>query len=78
MSRLARPYGNELSGIVSVIDVLVHDHRRYTDQISFSPRVLRPVVQIVTAAFDHQQQFLEYVAVLAAPFARRNLLRHHV
>ena len=70
MSRLTRPNGNELSGIVSIVDMLVHDHRRHTDQITFLPRMLGAVVQIVTAAFDHQQKFLENVAVLTAPLAR--------
>ena len=78
MSRLARPYGNEPSGIVSGVDVLVHDHRRYTDQVAFFPRVLRSVVQIVNVAFVQQQQLLEFVAVRPAPFARCNLLRHDV
>ena len=68
MSRLARPNGNELSGLLSVVDVLVHDHRRHANQISFRPTVLSAVVEIVAAAFDHQQKFLENMAMLTASF----------
>ena len=78
MSRLLRPHGNELSGFLSVVDMLVHDHRRHTNQISFRPTVLRAVVEIVAAAFDHQQKFLENVAMLTASLARSDFLRHHI
>ena len=78
MARLLGPNRNQLSGLLSVVDVLVHDHRRHTNQIPFRPTVLRAVVEIVTSAFDHQQEFLENMPVLAAAFARSDFLRHQI
>ena len=78
MSRLLRPNGQELSGFLSIVDVLVHDHRRYTNQIPFRPTVLRAVVEIVAAALDHQQKFLEDMAMLTASLPRSDFLRHYI
>ena len=70
MPRLARPNGHQLSGVRPVIDMLVDDHRRHTDQIACLPGMSRALVQIVAAAFDHQQKFLENMTVLTATLAR--------
>ncbi len=75
MSRLLWPDGYELRGVLAVIDVLVHDHRRHTNQIPFGPTVLRAVVEIVTAPFDHQQKFFEDMAMLTASLPGRDFLR---
>ena len=40
--------------------------------------MLSAIVQIVALAFDHQQEFLEDVPMLTAPFAWGDFLRHQI
>ena len=42
MARLLGPDRNQLSGLLPIVDVLVHDHRRHTNQIPFRPTMLVP------------------------------------
>src|SRR5581483_854403 len=78
VSRLLRPDGHQMSGFRAVIDVPVGNHRRYTDQIAFFPGMARALVQIEAAAANDEQELFEDVAMLAAPLARRDFLRHQI
>src|SRR5580765_7031179 len=78
MARLTRPNGDELSCIGPIVDMLVTDHWRNTDQITCFPGMSRALVQVVTPAFHHQQKFLENVTVFTAMLARTDLVYHQV
>src|SRR5580765_142757 len=51
---------------------------RPTKPILFRPTVLSAVVEIVAAPVDHQQKFLENMAMLTASPLWRDFLRHYI
>ena len=78
MARLTRPNGDELSGIRPIIDMLVADHRRDTNQIACLPKMSRALVKVITPALHHQQKLLENVTVFTAMLSRTDLLHHQI
>src|SRR6266481_6610607 len=78
MTRLTRPNGDELSGIGPIVDMLVADHRRDTNQITRLPGMSRALVKVITPALHHQQKLLENVTVFTAMLSRTDLLHHQI
>lgn len=76
MARLTRPNGDKLSGIAPIVDMLVADHRRNTNQITCLPGMSRAFVNVITPALHHQQELLENVTVFTATLSRTDLLYH--
>ena len=78
MARLTRPNGEELSDIRSIVDMLVADHRRDTNQVTRLPGMSRALVKVITPAFHHQQKLLENVTVFTAMLSLTDLLHHQI
>ena len=78
MARLTRPNGDELSGISSIVEVLVTDHRGDANQVARLPGMSRALVKVITPTFHHQQKFLENVTVFTAVISRKDLLHHQI
>ena len=78
MARLSRPNGDELSRISPIVDMLVTDHWRNTNQITCLPGMSRAFVKVITPALHHQQELLENVTVFTAMLSRTDLLYHQI
>lgn len=78
MARLTRPNRDESSGSGPIVDMLVADHRRDTNQITCLPRMSRALVKVITPALHHQQKLLENVTVVTAMLSRTYLLDHQI
>ena len=78
MARLTRPNGDKLSRISPIVDMLVTNHWRDTNEVTCLPGMSRALVKVKTLAFHHQQKLLEDMTVFATTLAGRDLLCHQI